>query len=89
MGALVTRSRNPALAARAREATDRQGEVLDAVRALIAQGERASAYAVAARLGIARQVAHRHLLALERKGLLADVPRVVRGGHWAPTPAAR
>lgn len=74
---------------RERPATDRQDEVLAVVRALIAEGERASAYTVAERLGCARQVAHRHLLALERKGLLADVPRVVRGGHWAPTPAAR
>lgn len=70
-------------------ATVRQEEVLSAVRALIAAGERASAYSVGERLGCSRQVANRHLLALERKGLLADVPKVVRGGHWTPTPAAR
>lgn len=79
----MTRRRRP------QPATDRQDEVLAVVRALIAEGQRASSYTVGERLGCTRQVAQRHLLALERKGLLADVPKVVRGGHWTPTPAAR
>lgn len=70
------------VAARVRAATVRQEEVLEAVRALTAAGEQPSSYAVAERLGIARQVAHRHLLALEQKGLVWDKPVLVRSGHW-------
>lgn len=73
------------VAARVRAATVRQEEVLETVRALAASGEQPSSYAVAERLGIARQVAHRHLLALERKGLVRDVPKTVRSGLWSVT----
>jgi Mn-dependent DtxR family transcriptional regulator len=62
-----------------------QRAVLSAVRQLGANGQQASAVAVAEKLGISRQVATRQLEALERKGLLADVPKVVRSGHWALT----
>lgn len=64
-----------------------QADVLAAVRALTAAGEAASAIAVAARLGMTRQHVSRQLAALERKGFLRDVPKVVRSGHWTLTPA--
>lgn len=67
----------------------RQHDVIDAVRALTAEGAAASASAIAARLGISRQLASRQLAALERKGFLADVPKVVRSGNWALTPAGK
>jgi Mn-dependent DtxR family transcriptional regulator len=67
----------------------RQADVLEAVRALTAEGLPASAVAIAARLGISRQLTMRQLAALERKGILADVPKVVRSGHWALTPAGK
>lgn len=67
----------------------RQADVIEAVRALSEAGLQVSAVAVGERLGIPRQVATRHLEALERKGLIADVPRIVRSGHWALTPAGR
>lgn len=67
----------------------RQEDVLEAVRELTAAGVAASAVAIGDRLGIPRQVASRHLVALERKGYLADVPKVVRSGHWALTPAGK
>jgi Mn-dependent DtxR family transcriptional regulator len=70
---------------RVRAATVRQEEVLEAVRALVAAGERPSTVAVAERLGIARQVAAKHLAALERKGRVRDVPKVVRSGLWEVT----
>ena len=66
-----------------------QEHVLAAVRDLLAAGETASAIAVAARLGMTRQHVSRQLAALERKGFLADVPKVVRSGHWALTPAGK
>jgi DNA-binding IclR family transcriptional regulator len=68
-------------------ATPAEQATLDAVAALVAAGEQPSSYAVAERLGIARQVAHRHLLALERKGLVRDRPKRVRSGHWEVTPS--
>lgn len=67
----------------------RQTDVLAAVADLTAAGVPASATAIGERLGIPRQVASRHLVLLERKGLLADVPKVVRSGHWALTPAGK
>ena len=67
----------------------RQADVIDAVRALTEEGLQASAIAIAERLGISRQLATRQLAALERKGFLADVPKVVRSGNWALTPAGK
>jgi DNA-binding IclR family transcriptional regulator len=66
-------------------ASPRQEDVLAVVRELAAAGEQPSSYAVAEKLGVARQVAHRHLLALERKGLVRDVPKTVRSGRWSVT----
>lgn len=65
----------------------RQADVLEAVRKLSAAGERVSAIAVADLLGITRQLAARQLVLLERKGFVADVPKVVRSGNWALTKA--
>lgn len=62
-----------------------QEPVLAAVRDLIAAGEAASATAIAERLGMSRQHVSRQLARLERKGFLADVPKVVRSGHWTLT----
>lgn len=66
-----------------------QESVLAAVRELAAAGAQVSAQAVADRLGISRQQATRQLALLERKGFVADVPKVVRSGHWALTPAGK
>lgn len=66
-----------------------QKDVLEVVRALTAEGATTSAVAIAGRLGISRQLASRQLAALERKGFLADVPKVIRSGHWALTPAGK
>jgi Mn-dependent DtxR family transcriptional regulator len=66
-------------------ATPGQQDVLETVRALVAAGEQPSTIAVAARLGITRQVASRHLAKLEAKGLVRDVPKVVRSGLWSVT----
>lgn len=66
-------------------ATPAEQATLAAVRELTAAGEQPSSYAVAEHLGVARQVAHRRLLALERKGLVRDVPKVVRSGLWSVT----
>lgn len=59
-----------------------QAHVLDAVASLTAQGQQASAHAVAERLGITRQCASRQLHALEAKGLLRDKLVMVRSGNW-------
>jgi DNA-binding IclR family transcriptional regulator len=66
-----------------------QEGVLAAVRQLTAEGATVSAVAVAERLGMTRQHVSRQLVALERKGFLTDVPKVVRSGHWALTPAGK
>ncbi len=66
-------------------ATARQEDYLEAIRALAAEGAQTSAQAVADRLGVARQVATRRLLELERKGLIRDKPKLVRSGHWVVT----
>jgi DNA-binding IclR family transcriptional regulator len=66
-----------------------QEDVLAAVRALTEAGEAASASAVAERLGLSRQHVSRQLALLERKGFLADVPKVVRSVHWALTSAGK
>lgn len=64
-----------------------QESVLAAVRELTAAGAQVSAQAVADRLGISRQQAARQLSLLERKGFVADIPKVVRSGNWALTKA--
>lgn len=64
-----------------------QEAVLAAVRELAAAGARVSAITVAERLGISRQQAARQLSLLERKGFVADIPKVVRSGNWALTKA--
>ena len=67
----------------------RQEDVLAAVRALSDAGSQVSAIAIGERLGITRQQATRQLALLERKGFVRDVPKVVRSGHWALTPAGK
>lgn len=52
-------------------------------------GEPPSAAAVAAALGISRIGARQQLKALEAKGLLVDVPRVVSSGKWALAPGVK
>jgi len=64
-----------------------QEAVLEAVRELAAAGARVSAITVSERLGISRQQAARQLSLLERKGFVADIPKVVRSGNWALTKA--
>lgn len=59
------------------------------MRELTAAGEATSATAIAARLGISRQLASRQLALLERKGFVRDVPKVVRSGRWALTKEGR
>jgi response regulator of citrate/malate metabolism len=71
-----------------RPATGRQEAFLEAIERLTAREGRApSAVEIAERLGISRQCATRQLVVLERKGLLRDVPRMVRSGQWALTHA--
>ncbi len=41
---------------------------------------------VAERTGVTRLGARRQLQALEKKGLLQDVPKLVSSGQWALTP---
>lgn len=65
--------------------TKAQKLVLNAVRVIGGQGGQASAIAVADKLGVSRQVVTRHLLELERKGLIADIPKVMRSGFWRVT----
>lgn len=60
----------------------RQEDVMTAIASLLAEGKQASATAVGERLGIPRQNASKHLLALERKGLAEDIPVTVRSGNW-------
>ena len=72
----------------ARPATDRQRDFLAAVVELTAElGHAPSAADIAARLGMSRQGAEKQLHALETKGLLSDVPRMVRSGQWQLTEA--
>lgn len=64
--------------------TARQDEFLAAIGALTAElGRGPSTVEVAARMGISRMGAFRQLQALERKGVIGDVPKVVRSGRWA------
>lgn len=69
-----------------RPATARQSAFLGAVGELTVRLARApSATEVAAHLAISRQCAQRQLRALEAKGLLCDVPKLVSSGQWALT----
>ncbi len=58
------------------------------VRELATDSGPPSAIQVAARMGITRMAAVRHLRALERKGMLLDVPKQVSSGKWALTEQA-
>ncbi len=69
-----------------RPATARQSEFLAAVVALTRElGRAPNATEVAARLGIGQTGARRQLMALEAKGLLTDLPKLVSSGQWAIT----
>jgi len=71
-----------------RPATDRQRDFLVAVAELTRElGRSPSAADIGARLGMSRQGAEKQLHALEAKGLLSDVPRMVRSGQWQLTEA--
>lgn len=81
------RATSPYRKASPRAATARQIDFLAAVAALTRELERApNAVEVGARLGISRQGALQQLAAIEAKGLLVDVPKVVSSGQWALTP---
>lgn len=65
-------------------ATARQNDYIEVVRQLTRDNGRApSAADVAERMGITRQAALQQLQALESKGLLCDVPKMVSSGQWA------
>lgn len=84
MAAKRPRAKSPFRAAPVRPATDRQNDYLAAVAQLTRELERAPNGAEVARhLGVSRQSATQQLQALEAKGLLVDVPRVVSSGKWA------
>lgn len=84
------RAKSPYREAPARPATDRQSEFLAVVARLTAEtGEPPSASAIAAAMGISRLGARQQLKALEAKGLLVDVPRVVSSGKWALAPGVK
>ena len=64
--------------------TARQDEFRAAIAALTQElGRGPSTGEIAARLGISRDGARAQLRALERKGLIGDVPKTVRSGRWA------
>lgn len=66
--------------------TSRQDEFLAAIGALTAElGRGPSTVEIAARMGITRDGCRSQLRALEKKGLIGDVPKVVRSGEWALT----
>lgn len=73
---------------RRRGITARQSEVLATVRELATAEGPPSASKVAERLAITRMCAVRHIRALERKGYLLDVPKLVSSGQWALTEQA-
>lgn len=76
--------------AKGEPATPRQSEYLEAIAALTAElGHPPSAVAIAARLGVSRTGIRSQLKALERKGLLKDVPKEVSSGRWGLTRAAK
>lgn len=67
--------------------TERQEAFRETIRALTAElGRGPSTVEIAARLGITHSGARQQLHALEARGLIADVPKVVRSGRWALTP---
>lgn len=75
---------------RLRPATDRQGEFLEAVVALTESlGHAPSNSDVARHMGVSRWGARRQLMALEQKGLLKDIPKVVSSDQWEITDTAR
>lgn len=64
--------------------TARQDEFLAVIGALTQElGRGPSTGEIAARLGISRVGASHQLQALERKGLVGDIPKTVRSGRWA------
>lgn len=84
------RPRSKGLAKRVLPATDRQTEWLEAVVLLTERlGRAPDNRDVAKHMGVTRWGARRQLMALEAKGLLSDVPKVVSSGQWALTDAAR
>lgn len=63
--------------------TPRQLDVIDAVRTLTARnGVPPSSQVIGTWLGISRQAAKKHLDELEKRGLIADEPLVIRSGRW-------
>jgi Mn-dependent DtxR family transcriptional regulator len=71
-------------------ATARQSEYLAAIVALTRElGRAPSAVAISERLGVSRTGVRPQLRALEKKGLIRDVPKEVRSGKWKLTRAAR
>lgn len=63
--------------------TERQDEFLALVGTLTAQlGRGPSTGEIAAAMGITHSGARRQLHALEKRGLIGDVPRTVRSGTW-------
>jgi DNA-binding MarR family transcriptional regulator len=63
--------------------TPRQLDVLDAVRYLTrTNGVPPSAQRIGDWLNVTRQAAKLHLDELERMGLVADEPMVIRSGKW-------
>lgn len=82
------RSMSPFRKAPPRPATARQSEFLACVRDMTRElGQAPSAERVGERMGISRLGARRQLQALEAKGLLRDIPKVVSSGQWALTEA--
>lgn len=80
------RIRSPYVNDAPRPATPRQLVFLKAVAELTAQlGRPPLPQEVGERIGVTRLGARRQLQALEKKGLLRDVPRVVSSGQWALT----
>lgn len=71
-------------------ATARQSEYVEAIAALTRElGRAPSAVAIADRLGVSRTGVRSQLKALEKKGLIRDVPKEVRSGKWRLTRAAK
>lgn len=66
--------------------TARQDEFRAAIAALTAElGRGPSTGEIAARLGVTRDGCRSQLRALEKKGIIGDVPKMVRSGRWALT----
>lgn len=80
----MTRSRSPfAPKPTGAAPTERQDAFVAAIRTFQAKHARSpSTSDVAALVGVTREGARVQLHALERKGVIADVPKVVRSGKW-------